>query len=120
MSDEGKLFIGGLSFETNEESLAEAFGKYGTIEKGRFKTGLASQARPPLTFPLYNGSVWGQNIESIVIFLPFLVDVIRDKETGRSRGFGFVKYESVEDAKDAMTAMNGKVCERFYHPDRPF
>uniref|UniRef100_H3C087 Cold inducible RNA binding protein a n=1 Tax=Tetraodon nigroviridis TaxID=99883 RepID=H3C087_TETNG len=69
MSDEGKLFIGGLSFETNEESLAEAFGKYGTIEK---------------------------------------VDVIRDKETGRSRGFGFVKYDNVEDAKDAMTAMNGK------------
>lgn len=55
-----------------------------------------------------------------MIFLPFLVDVIRDKETGRSRGFGFVKYESVDDAKDAMAAMNGKVCERFYHPDRPF
>lgn len=35
MSDEGKLFIGGLSFETNEESLAAAFGKYGTIEKGK-------------------------------------------------------------------------------------
>ncbi|XP_051265857.1 cold inducible RNA binding protein a isoform X3 [Dicentrarchus labrax] len=69
MSDEGKLFIGGLSFETNEESLAAAFGKYGTIEK---------------------------------------VDVIRDKETGRSRGFGFVKYDNAEDAKDAMTAMNGK------------
>ena len=34
MSDEGKLFIGGLSYETNEESLAAAFGKYGTIEKG--------------------------------------------------------------------------------------
>lgn len=34
MSDEGKLFIGGLSFETNEDSLAAAFGKYGTIEKG--------------------------------------------------------------------------------------
>lgn len=42
MSDEGKLFIGGLSFETNEESLAEAFGKYGTIEKGRFKTGFTA------------------------------------------------------------------------------
>lgn len=37
MSDEGKLFIGGLSFETNEESLAAAFGKYGTIEKGKSK-----------------------------------------------------------------------------------
>lgn len=42
MSDEGKLFIGGLSFETNEESLAEAFGKYGTIEKGRFKSGFTA------------------------------------------------------------------------------
>jgi len=72
MSDEGKLFIGGLSFETNEESLAAAFGKYGTIEK---------------------------------------VDVIRDKETGRSRGFGFVKYDNVEDAKDALEAMNGKTLD---------
>lgn len=37
------------------------------------------------------------------------MDVIRDKETGRSRGFGFVKYDNVEDAKDALDAMNGKV-----------
>lgn len=37
MSDEGKLFIGGLSFDTNEDSLAAAFGKYGSIEKGQFK-----------------------------------------------------------------------------------
>ncbi|XP_049454691.1 cold inducible RNA binding protein a isoform X3 [Epinephelus fuscoguttatus] len=72
MSDEGKLFIGGLSFETNEESLAAAFGKYGTIEK---------------------------------------VDVIRDKETGRSRGFGFVKYDNSDDAKDALEGMNGKTLD---------
>uniref|UniRef100_A0A3P8W4P6 Cold inducible RNA binding protein a n=1 Tax=Cynoglossus semilaevis TaxID=244447 RepID=A0A3P8W4P6_CYNSE len=69
MSDEGKLFVGGLSFSTDEESLNEAFSKYGTIEK---------------------------------------VDVIRDKITGRSRGFGFVKYNNVDDAKDALEAMNGK------------
>ncbi|XP_028459187.1 cold-inducible RNA-binding protein B-like [Sander lucioperca] len=72
MSDEGKLFVGGLSFDTNEESLAAAFGKFGTIEK---------------------------------------VDVIKDRESGNSRGFGFVKYENSEDAKDAMEAMNGKTLD---------
>lgn len=40
------------------------------------------------------------------------MDVIRDKETGRSRGFGFVKYDNADDAKDAMAAMNGKVTEQ--------
>lgn len=34
MSDEGKLFIGGLSYDTTEQSLEEAFSKYGTIAKG--------------------------------------------------------------------------------------
>lgn len=37
------------------------------------------------------------------------VDVIRDRETQRSRGFGFVTFENPEDAKDAMEGMNGKV-----------
>ncbi|XP_032397429.1 cold-inducible RNA-binding protein B-like [Etheostoma spectabile] len=72
MSDEGKLFVGGLSFDTNEESLAAAFGKYGTIEK---------------------------------------VDVIMDRDSGKSRGFGFVKYANPEDAKDALEGMNGKTLD---------
>ncbi|KAJ3594889.1 hypothetical protein NHX12_004194 [Muraenolepis orangiensis] len=69
MNDEGKLFIGGLSFDTNEESLMAAFAKYGNIAK---------------------------------------VDVIRDKDSGRSRGFGFVKFDNVDEAKDALDGMNGK------------
>ncbi len=36
MSDEGKLFIGGLSYETTEQSLEESFSKYGSIAKGLF------------------------------------------------------------------------------------
>ncbi|KAJ4936480.1 hypothetical protein JOQ06_001072 [Pogonophryne albipinna] len=72
MSDEGKLFIGGLSFDTNEESLEEAFNEYGLIEK---------------------------------------VDVIRDRETGKSRGFGFVKYHNSEHSKIALKAMDGKTLE---------
>jgi len=33
-----------------------------------------------------------------------------DKYTGRSRGFGFVTYDTAEAATSAIEAMNGKVC----------
>jgi len=32
--------------------------------------------------------------------------VIKDRETGRSRGFGFVEMENPSDAKSAITALN--------------
>lgn len=34
--------------------------------------------------------------------------VITDRETGRSRGFGFVEMGSAEAAQNAITALNGK------------
>jgi RNA recognition motif-containing protein len=52
-SDQGKLFIGGISWETTEEKLQEHFSTFGEV----------SQAA-----------------------------VMRDKLTGRPRGFGFVVY----------------------------
>ncbi|KAE8631749.1 hypothetical protein XENTR_v10001291 [Xenopus tropicalis] len=67
--DEGKLFVGGLNFETTEESLEQVFSKYGQVAE---------------------------------------VVVVKDRESKRSRGFGFVTFENPEDAKDAMMAMNGK------------
>ena len=33
--------------------------------------------------------------------------VIMDRETGRSKGFGFVTFEKAEDARTAMDKMNG-------------
>lgn len=34
--------------------------------------------------------------------------VIFDRETGRSKGFGFVEFENDDEGKAAETAMNGK------------
>lgn len=43
-----------------------------------------------------------------------IVVVVKDRETQRSRGFGFVTFENIDDAKDAMMAMNGKVRSSFF------
>lgn len=34
--------------------------------------------------------------------------VIKDRETGRSRGFGFVEMGSTDDAQKAINELNGK------------
>jgi len=48
MSDEGKLFIGGLSFDTTEQSLEDAFSKYGVITNGKTRplANLSASLRP--------------------------------------------------------------------------
>jgi len=38
-------------------------------------------------------------------------NVVTDKMTGRSRGFGFVEMASDEDAKKAITTLNGSDLE---------
>ena len=35
-------------------------------------------------------------------------NVIKDRETGRSKGFGFVEMSSDDEAKEAIAKLNGK------------
>ncbi|CAH9118725.1 unnamed protein product [Cuscuta epithymum] len=64
-----KLFVGGLSYGTDETSLKEAFNQYGDLVDVR---------------------------------------IIMDRETGRSRGFGFVSFTSTESATAAMQNLDGQ------------
>jgi len=62
------IFVGNLSFNTNEDELRAAFEAYGQVDR---------------------------------------VSILTDRETGRSRGFGFVEMASNEDGEKAITALNG-------------
>uniref|UniRef100_A0A8C6T7P1 RRM domain-containing protein n=1 Tax=Neogobius melanostomus TaxID=47308 RepID=A0A8C6T7P1_9GOBI len=37
------------------------------------------------------------------------VNVVKDQHTGKSRGFGFIRYENVQCAEDALATMDGKI-----------
>ena len=39
---------------------------------------------------------------------PESVNIIMDRDTGRSKGFGFVEYSDDQAAKSAMSALNGR------------
>lgn len=42
-------------------------------------------------------------------FIFLAARVIVDRETGRSRGFGFITYATPEDASSAIQALDGQV-----------
>lgn len=39
---------------------------------------------------------------------PDSVKIVMDRDTGRSKGFGFVEFSNDEEAKAAMSGLNGK------------
>ncbi|KAB8260265.1 hypothetical protein BDV32DRAFT_123418 [Aspergillus pseudonomiae] len=62
-----KLFVGGLSWHTTDESLREGFSQFGQVE------------------------------EAIVV---------KDRDTNRSRGFGFVRFTTEAEADAAVQELN--------------
>jgi RNA recognition motif-containing protein len=63
-----KLFVGGLSWDTTDDSLRNAFSAYGSVIEAK---------------------------------------IVTDRETGRSRGFGFVGYMDANEGQAAQQAMDG-------------
>lgn len=63
-----KLFVGSLSWNTDDHGLEQAFARFGTITDAK---------------------------------------VITDRDSGRSRGFGFVTFADPSSAQQAMQEMNG-------------
>lgn len=67
-----KLFVGGLSWGTDDASLRAAFAQFGEIVEAK---------------------------------------VVTDRDTGRSRGFGFVSYTDEAAAESARAKMNGATLD---------
>jgi RNA recognition motif-containing protein len=74
------LYIGGLSYDTSEQDLETAFEKFGRVASVKIIT-------DRFAFPF------------------FIAYTLRD--SGRSRGFGFVQFEDSNDANDAVKDMDG-------------
>ncbi len=64
-----RIYVGNLSYSTDNDALKELFEPYGTVESA---------------------------------------EVIMDRATGRSKGFGFVEMDTDEAARTAIDSLNGK------------
>lgn len=64
-----KLYVGNLSYGTNDDSLRSLFEQHGAVRSAQ---------------------------------------VVMDRDTGRSRGFGFVEMENDQEAESAINALNGQ------------
>ncbi|UQC86810.1 RNA recognition domain-containing protein [Colletotrichum lupini] len=91
-----KLFIGGLAWHTEEGTLRQKFEEFGAVEEA------VSTDRPVRRNFLENGVA----IDHGETLCPNIPVVVKDRDTGRSRGFGFVRYTQDSDAQKAIAAMN--------------
>ncbi|CAI9107574.1 OLC1v1006958C1 [Oldenlandia corymbosa var. corymbosa] len=130
--DEGKLFVGGIAWDTQEAALRDYFNQFGEVTRAvEVKRALSKERQQSSGSGDYNvngsNSVGRQDYirtkkifvgglppsltkdEFMEYFLSFgeITDAIimYDRATGRSRGFGFITFDS-EDAVDRVLNRN--------------
>ena len=67
-----KLYVGNLSFNTENVNLEKLFSESGTVES---------------------------------------VHIMKDRSTGKNKGFGFIEMKTEQEASDAIDKLNGKEFE---------
>ncbi|KAJ7532003.1 hypothetical protein O6H91_14G068200 [Diphasiastrum complanatum] len=72
IDDGNSIYVGGLSYESNEDMLRRAFEEYGDI---------------------------------------VTVKIVNDRDSGQSRGFGFVTFDNARAAADAINKMDGRTID---------
>jgi RNA recognition motif-containing protein len=77
----------GLAWHTDENALRQKFEEFGAVEEA------VRHSRSPF-------------LKALILTRMMWQVVVKDRDTGRSRGFGFVRYSQEADAEAAITAMN--------------
>ncbi|MFP5519170.1 MAG: RNA recognition motif domain-containing protein [Bdellovibrionia bacterium] len=67
-----KIYVGNLSYSVNDQTLADVFAEFGTVESAR---------------------------------------IVTDRDSGRSKGFGFVEMSTDSEAASAIEQLNGAELE---------
>lgn len=102
----------GLSRLTTDEKLHEAFLPFGQIVDG---TGNF--------YSLWNSFVrLFDHLDLLVFMILHAAKVVTDRVSGRSKGFGFITYTTVEEAEKAREGMNAKFLDGwviFVDPAKP-
>lgn len=99
ISNNGQLtilcfFPPGLSFYTTEQGLSEAFSQCGQVVEGNNTI----KHHYYTLYPLY-----------VSERVSFAAQIVMDRVSDRSKGFGFVTFASDDDARKALMEFNGQV-----------
>ncbi|KAG6496496.1 hypothetical protein ZIOFF_044363 [Zingiber officinale] len=103
-ADEFRCFVGSLSWSTTDGSLKDAFKKFGHLTEAKGNS-IYLGVLVDLTL-LFNQSTLFLDKCWLAGLFSYL-QIVLDKFSGRSRGFGFVTFDNKADMEEAIEAMNG-------------